>query len=104
MRLQSVGLIGLVVLLTSSVACTLRARWRGLTYPALVHAVLKTLETVGAGAMFFVANITAGVFVIAVARFTGWFVSPYILGDVSLVGLSLLQGIVFAWWHGARAS
>lgn len=104
MRLQSVELIGLVVLLTSAVACMLGTRWLGLTYSALANAALKTLETVGAGAMFFVANITAGMFVIAAARVTGWFVSPYVLGDVSLLGLSLLQGIVFAWWHCPRAS
>ena len=104
MHLQSVELIGLVVLLTSSIACTLGARWLGLTYSALADGALKTLETVGAGVMFFVANITAGMFVIAVARLAGWFVSPYVLGDVSLVGLSLLQGIVFAWWHCPRAS
>ena len=104
MHLQSVELVGVVMLLTSSVACTLATRWLGLTYSSLAKAALRTLETVGAGAMFFVANIAAGMIMIAVARFTGRFISPYVLSDVSLVGLSLLQGIVFAWWHSPRAS
>jgi len=53
---------------------------------------LKALETVGAGTIFFGVNLAAGMMIIAAAdALTGWFVSHYILGDVSLLGLSLLQ-------------
>ena len=96
---QPVELIGLVVFLTSVVACTLGAIWYGLPWSSLGKAGLKALETVGAAAMFFGANVAAGMIVIpALHALTGWFVSHYILGDVSLLGLSVLQGMVFAWW------
>ena len=95
-------LIGLVVFLTSAVACTLGARGFGLRCSALGKAGLKTLETVGVGTIFFGANLAAGMMIIAAAdALTGSFVSRYILGDVSLLGLSLLQGMVFAWWYSA---
>ena len=93
-------MIGLVVFLTSAVACTLGARWFRLSRSSLGKATLKALETVGAGTIFFAANLAAGMMIIAAAdALTGWFVSHYILGDVSLLGLSLLQGMVFAWWY-----
>ena len=97
-------MIGLVVLLTSALAFTLGVIWFGLPGSSLRNAGLKALETVGAAAMFFGANLAAGMIVIATMHaLTGWFVSHYILGDVSLLGLSLLQGMVFAWWYsGAR--
>jgi hypothetical protein len=96
--------IGLVVSLTSAVACALGAMWFGLPCSSLRNAGRKALETVGAAAVFFGANLAAGMIVIAALRaLTGWFVSHYILGDVSLLGLSLLQGMVFAWWsNGAH--
>ena len=91
-------------MLTSAVACTLGVISFGLPGSSLRSAGLKALETVGAAAMFFAANLAAGMIVIAALHaLTGWFVSHYILGDVSLLGLSLLQGMVFAWWSsGAR--
>ena len=94
--------MALVVLLTSAVACTLGARLFALTPSSLGKAGLKTLETVGAGAVFFGANLAVGMVVIeAVNALTGWSVSHYILSDVSLLGLSLLQGMVLAWWYSA---
>jgi NO-binding membrane sensor protein with MHYT domain len=91
--------IGLVVFLTSAVACALGATWFGLPCSSLRNAGLKALESVGVATVFFGANLVAGLIVIGVVRAQpGWFVSHYILGDVSLLGLSLLQGIVFTWW------
>ena len=88
-----------MVFLTSAVAFTLGARWFRLSRSSLGTAGLKTLETVGAGTIFFGVNLVAGMMIIAAAdALTGSFVSRYILGDVSLLGLSLLQGMVFAWW------
>jgi len=88
-----------VVSLTSAVACTLGAIWFGLPGSSLRNAGLKALETVGAAAVFLGANLAAGMIVIAALHtLTGSLVSHYILGDVSLLGLSLLQGMVFAWW------
>jgi hypothetical protein len=94
--------IGLVVLLTSAVACTLGATWFGLPWSSLRNAGLKALESVGVATVFFGANLAAGMIIIAALNtLNGWFVSHYILGDVSLLGLSLLQGMVFTWWSSA---
>jgi hypothetical protein len=95
-------MIGLEVVLTSAVACTLGAMWFGLPWCSLRNAVLKALETVGVAAVFLGANLAAGMLVIsALQALTGWFVSRYTVADVSLLGLSLLQGIVFTWWYTA---
>jgi hypothetical protein len=99
---QSVLLILLVILMTSVVACAIGVKWLGLDCLALGRAGLKTLDTVGIGAIFFGANLATGITVIALIRtLTGSFVSHYTLSDVSLLGFSLLQGVVFAWWHSA---
>ena len=90
------------MLLTSGVGCTLGARRFGLTWSALGEASLRTLEAIGAGTIFFSANLAAGMMVIAAMRkLAGVFVSSYTLGDVGLLALSMLQGMVFAWWHNA---
>jgi hypothetical protein len=102
---QPLGLIAAVVLATSAVACSVGVRWLGLHGAALGRAGLKTLEIVGMGAIFFGANLAAGMIFVAAARvLTGWFVSHYILSDVSLLALSLLQGMVFVWWQSAAGS
>src|SRR5712692_7023947 len=99
---QSVELIGLVVVLTSVLAYKLGPRWFGFTRLSLGEAGLKAFETIGAGAAFFGANFVAGMIIIAaVNALTGWFVSHYILSDVSLLGISVVQGIVFTWWYSA---
>jgi hypothetical protein len=91
-----------VVFLTSAGAGAFGATWFQLSSSSLRSAGLKLLETVGAAAVFFGANLAAGMIVLAALHaLMGWFVSHYILGDVSLLGLSLLQGIVFTWWYSA---
>jgi hypothetical protein len=100
--MQSVALTAFVVILTSAAGGKIGAGWLGLNWLALGKAGLRTLETVGIGAIFFVANLATGMIVIAAVRgLTGFVVSHYILRDVSLLSLSLLQGVVFAWWHGS---
>ena len=100
--MQSVVLIAVVALLTSAVGSNIGSRWLGLNCLALGRAGLKTLETLGIGTVFFGANLATGMIVIAVVRaVTGCFVSNYVLSDVSLLSLSLLQGMVFTRWLGA---
>jgi hypothetical protein len=96
----SLGLIALVLVLTSGAAVAIGAKWWDLDPAALWPAGLKTLEVVGMSAIFFAANLVTGMILIAAARATtGWFVSHYILSDVTLLGLSLVQGVVFVWWQ-----
>ncbi len=97
-----VVLIALVVLVTSAVACNIGVRWLGLNYLTLARAGLAMIETLGMGAVFFGTNLAIGMIVIAVVHaLTGHFVSHYILSDVSLLSLSLVQGLVFACWRRA---
>lgn len=92
--------IALLVLVTSAVARHIGVRWLGLNYLTLARAGLATIETLGMGAVFFGANLAIGMTVIAVVHaLTGRFVSHYILSDVSLLTLSLVQGMVFACWR-----
>ena len=98
-------LIGFVVLVTSGVACELGANCLGLGRRALRRAGLRALQAVGMGLIFFAGNLVLGVLAIAVVRpLTGRFLSPYNLSDISLLSLSLLQGLVFAWWLGCAGS
>ena len=96
---RPVAILAVLVILTSavgySVGMTVLRRSRG----SLTKAALRTLETVGVAAVFFGANIVAGMLVVMLWQgVTGRFVSPYVLNDVGLLGLSVLQGILFAWW------
>jgi len=96
---QSLILISIVVVSTlAALVATVRSGfvprdgWR----PALWTA----LGLIGASAVFFVLNLTIGVAAILLVRsVTPLFVSIYVLNDVTLVGLSLLQGLVFGVWY-----
>ena len=103
--MQAAALIGFAVLATSTIACVLGANHLGLGRRALHRAGVRALRAVGMGVMFFGANLVLGVLAIAVVRtLTGRFLSPYNLSDISLLSLSLLQGLVFAWWLGCAGS
>jgi hypothetical protein len=101
---QSIVLIAFVVLLTSAVARTIAVSWLSLDRLSLGRAGLKTLETVGMAAIFCGANLITGMIIIAIVHaLTGRFVSHYILRDMGLLSLSLLQGMVFVWWYSTSA-
>ena len=67
----------------------------------LRFAIAQATAFVGAGVVFFVANIVLGLLaVLAFRASTGQFISIYVLNDISLLLLSLLQGLVFrTWWN-----
>jgi hypothetical protein len=101
----SIALIVAVVALTSAAACWLGHRWLGVDARSLAAAGWRAAETVGASAIFLAVNIAVGMAVIGAIRAgTGWFMSHYILGDVTLLVLSVLQGTVFTWWHASTRS
>jgi hypothetical protein len=84
---------------TSALAYLLGIRRRRST-GRLGVAVAQATAVVGAGVVFFVANALLGMMaILALRASTGQFISIYVLNDVSLVFLSLFQGLVFrAWW------
>jgi hypothetical protein len=90
------GLTGI----TSLGSLLLGVRALGYSGIGLRAAVGKTLECVGVTFVFFLANLAAGMFVVLLGRFlTQGFVSLYLANDVTLLVLSLLQGLTFEWWR-----
>jgi hypothetical protein len=60
----------------------------------------KALECVGVMLGFFVLNLAVGVAGTLLWRqVTGTFLSLYYANDATLLGISLLQGLVFEWWR-----
>ena len=66
----------------------------------LRFAIAQATAFIGAGVVFFVANTVLGLLaVLAFRASTGQFISIYVLNDISLLLLSLFQGLVFrTWW------
>lgn len=100
--MQELLLLGLATL--TSLGTYLLGRRLGLSPGALGAAVDKTLQCLGLTLLFYALNVGIGVVGILVARaVTRVFVSLYLVEDVMLLVLSLLQGLVFAWWREGRA-
>ena len=99
MSVQPLALLAIVVVSTlAALVATVRSGvvphdgWR--------EAVSTALGLIGVSAVFLVVNLSIGIAAILLVRFfTPWFVSVYILNDITLVGLSLLQGLVSGVWH-----
>ena len=90
----------LLVGLSSLAAYGLGARGAGRSRAGLGAATRATLETVGLGVLFLVANLGLATLTVALARVvTGRFVSLYAIDELVLVAVSLLQGIFFRWWR-----
>jgi hypothetical protein len=91
--------LALLVALTSFAAWRLGARRLGLSRPGLAAAGRATLETVGLGVLFLVANLTLAAVAVALARAaTGRFVPVYSIDDLALGAVSLVQAVLFRWW------
>jgi hypothetical protein len=100
--MRSVLVLGLVAV--TSVAAGLIGRW-GLRLPAAAvgAAAARTLECLGLAMVFVAANLAVGLAVILSFRaISGRHVSVYLLNDVTIVVLSVLQGMVFRWWWTGR--
>jgi hypothetical protein len=93
-----------LVLLTSVAAYLVGTRRCGLARPELGNAVRALLETIGLGAVFMAVNLGLAVVVIVMIRAgsTTRFVSVYVIDDIALAGVSLLQGFLFRCWWGRR--
>ena len=88
----------ILVALTSLGAYRLGVRALRLSPGTMPCAIRRLLLGVGLALMFLAANAVLGVTAILAARATGRSVTPYLISDVTLVILSLLQGLVFAHW------
>jgi hypothetical protein len=85
---------------TSLAAYLVGRRRLGLSPRELRPAAARLLECLGLTVLFLLANQALGIATIVAARaVTGGFVSLYLVDDVSLVLLSLLQALTFAWWR-----
>src|SRR5262245_40332733 len=99
----SVFILGLVAV-TSLCGYLVGVRGLGLPAGALGRALVHAIEALGATLAFTLVNIVIGTAaVVAWRSLTPWFASAYIVGDDSLLVLSLLQGLTFSWWRIARA-
>ena len=100
--MRSIALV-LIVGLTSLAAYPAATRFASRRRADLQGALKETLECLGLVVIFFLANVTMGVALILGFRaLTGWFISVYIVNDVTLAILSILQALVFHLWR-ARA-
>ncbi len=92
MKLATV--LGVVALTTT--ATLLHGFWRRrLTRAALSQAIGTALEYVGLAAGFLVLNVGVGVMAVLLLRSTTrYFVSIYVIDDVLVVVLSMLQALV----------
>jgi hypothetical protein len=93
-----------LVLTTSAAACLLGWGRRRLPPRALAPAAWRALEVVGSACAWLAINLAAGAAAILIARAAGYFVTIYILNDATLVGLSLLQGLLFTSWRQLAAA
>ncbi len=93
----------LVLAVLTSVAAYLAGRVvLGRSAATVRYAVGRMLECVGMTIVFFAINVAAGVVIGLVGRLvTHQFISLYLGNDVSLLVLSLLQGLVFLFWRDA---
>lgn len=90
----------LLLAIATSLAVGLIARRAGPGHRGLADAVRLVLELAGISTLFLVGNLALGVaIVLAIRLLSSFFVSIYVLNDLSLVALSFLQGAVFFCWR-----
>jgi hypothetical protein len=97
------GLLILAIVGASTVLVAAVGRRRGLIAARRWRpAVLGALALLGASAAFFVLNLAIGVaLALAVRTLTPFYLSVYFLNDLALLGLSLVQGLVFGLWYAS---
>ena len=91
----------LILMGVTSTLALLVGAWRlRLPLSRLKRGAGKALECIGVMLGFFVLNLAVGIAGTLLWRqATGIFLSLYHVNDATLLGISLLQGLVFAWWR-----
>ena len=94
------GFVLVLVGLTSAATCVVGTRGLGLSWRSLGGATARMFEALGISVVFFAINLLVAAAAILTARTLGpRFVSLYLADDVTVVALSLLQGLVFQAWR-----
>jgi hypothetical protein len=94
------GLVLFAVVVTSTGTLLVGTAWLGLRPADLLPAARRALECIGLMIGFFLINLAVGVVMVFVGRqLLDTFVSLYFVNDVALLGISLLQGVLFQWWR-----
>ena len=89
----------------TSIGVFLARREHGGLHPsALPGAMRDVLEWLGLGVLFLLANLAVGAAaVLGVRSLTGHFVSIYLVSDMTLPILSLVQALIFQrWWERSK--
>ena len=91
----------LILIAVTSILAVLVGVWVfRLSLVRLNRATGRALECLGLMLGFFVLNVTIGMAgILAWRRLAHSFLSLYTLSDVTLLGISLCQGLVFQWWR-----
>jgi hypothetical protein len=91
----------LVIGLTSAGAYLAGTRCCGLRASELPKAMRDALESLGLAVVFLLGNLAVGtIAILGLRAFTGYFVSIYVVSDVTLPILSLIQALIFQRWRG----
>lgn len=99
MVIEQAILIALTVV-TSLGAYAVGVRRLRLSPRRLGASVLVVFQLVGMSAVFFAVNLALGLAgILALRSVTERFLSVYLLNDVTLGGLSVLQGVLFECWR-----
>jgi hypothetical protein len=101
---SAVLVLAATLAVTSAVAYLVGRRALGLPRGVLGVAVSRSLECIGLTVVFAILNTAAGILIVLASRgLTGRFVALYVVSDVVLLPLSLVQGLVFRWWLACSA-
>jgi hypothetical protein len=98
-------ILGLVAL-TSLAGAALALKGSAWPARALGAGLVAMLEAVGAGLVCYAVNLAAGIaIVLGLRAFVPGHLSLYVLNDIALLALSLLQGLALQGWRvSARAA
>jgi hypothetical protein len=88
----------LVLVATTSAGLYVAGR-HGLKLGSFRPGLERALETIGMSVLFFGVNIAVAVAVILGIRSLGYAISMYMGTDPTLMGLSVLQAVVFQFWR-----
>lgn len=85
---------------TSTLALLVGVWWLRLPLSSLKRGAGKALECIGVMLGFYLLNLAVGIAGTLLWRqLTGTHLSLYYANDATLLGISLLQGLVFEWWR-----
>jgi hypothetical protein len=92
--------LAIVVALTSLAAYRVGTRRLGLRPTDLRHAGARAIESAGFTVLFLLANVAVGtIAILSIRHLTGYFITAYLISDITLVVLSVLQALCFQWWR-----